>query len=66
MNLPTPSAPPVVKSALGAIGNEWGKFQSGLQNVGANIAKNIKAGRADFSINPLRGSGTAFRSAFKK
>lgn len=45
----------------------------GLENVGANIRQNIQRGqsdprstRADFSINPLQGSRSAFMKAFQK
>lgn len=45
----------------------------GLQNVGSQIRSNVQgaqsnpnSSKANYSINPLQGTGTAFRSAFKK
>lgn len=71
MNLPIPSAPAVVKGVV----NTYNNATKGLQNVGKQIATNEAQGSSNFqsgkmpyygSINPLQGTGTAFRTAFKK
>jgi hypothetical protein len=71
MNLPIPSAPPVVKSALGAVGNEWGKFTSGiktagqkLENFGARIRTNEIQGQKDLRSGKLPSYGAI--NPFKK
>lgn len=80
MNPQLPSTPPSIKGAIGAAGKEianvgqsYTKATTGLQRAGAQIRSNIKAGQASpmarsasYSINPIKGTGAAFRSAFKK
>lgn len=80
MNPKLPSTPPSIKGSIGAAGKEianvgqmYSKATTGLQRVGSNISKNLAAGQAsprssqaNYSINPFKGTGNAFRSAFKK
>lgn len=80
MNLPLPNTPPVIKGAIGASGKEianvgqaYSKATTGLQRVGSQIRSNVQgaqsspnSSKANYSINPLQGTGAAFRSAFKK
>lgn len=53
--------------------NYYQRATQGVQNVGAQVGKNLAAGqkgpsatKAGYSINPLKGTGKAFTSAFKK
>lgn len=57
---------------ISTVSGDYKKATKGLQNVGTQIRKNLAAGqaspkssRADYSINPLKGAGGAFKSAFK-
>ena len=51
------------------------RVEGGLEAVGGNIRKNIKQGDADFqsgkakyyaTINPLKGTGAAFKQGYNK
>jgi hypothetical protein len=51
--------------------NPYTQATKGLQNVGGQIRANLKAGQAsprakqaNYAINPLKGTGKAFMSAF--
>jgi hypothetical protein len=54
-------------------GNLYQQATSGFQNIGRQIRKNVQAGQAspkstqaNFSINPLKGTGKVFVGSFKK
>lgn len=73
MNLPTPSTPPTVKGMINAAGKETANIGQGIRNVATTISRNVNQGqaspnaqRANYSINPIKGTGKAFMSAFKK
>lgn len=71
MNLP--STPPTVKGMIGAAGREVADVGQGVKNVANTVSNNVKQGlaspnsrNASYSINPVKGTGKAFMSAFKK
>lgn len=82
MNPILPSTPPSIKGAISAAGKEianvgqntarsYTQATKGLQNVGAQMKSNLKAGQsapynAKTQINPVKGTARAFMSAFKK
>lgn len=82
MNLPSvpPSIKGSINAAGKEVANigqntarSYTQATKGFQNVGAQIRSNVKAGQASpqarsagYSINPVKGTGKAFMSAFKK
>lgn len=73
-SVPTPNTPPTIKGAIGSAGKEIADIgqnaTKGLQNAGAQIRSNLKAGQSSYNarttINPVKGTARAFMSAFKK
>lgn len=59
-------------NVISTVAGDYKKATKGLQNVGGQIRSNLKAGqtnsnagKANYQINPLKGAGSAFKSAFK-